>query len=354
MSVCIVLLNYGRAADTLACLDSLRAVKAATTPPLTTSSVISEVQTSSAPTTTADIGLQTTTQTLTSTVLSSGMSAGIQIVVVDNASPDDSVARFKARLAANPGEFQLIESEANLGYSGGCNLAMRAALDVPSARRTEFIWLLNNDTTVEPDALSALVREAQRTGGLAGSLLVYPDGAYQQVGTRINPWTGRTRGYPENVLKDGMSLETLSGASMLIPLKALERVGLFDESFFLYFEDGDFSLRCRRAGFPLTLAMGSRVYHQEGATTGRKSLATQYYYHRNRLRLLFRFAAPAQKLVLGFYAVFRLLRSVLKSLTNRDEAQRTERRHALRVQWLALDDFRRGVSGRCPHNLSHR
>ena len=315
MNVCIVLLNYGRAAETLACLDSLR-------------------------------GLLPPVDSVTRT---SPSVPPIHIVVVDNASPDDSVARLKARLANHPGEFQLIEAQANLGYSGGCNLAMRAALDVPSSRRTQFIWLLNNDTTVEPGALAALVRESQRTGGLAGSLLLYPDGSYQQVGTRLNPWTGRTRGYGESVIKDGMPLETLSGASMLIPIQALERVGLLDESFFLYFEDGDFSLRCRRAGFPLTLAMGSRVYHEEGATTGRKSLATQYYYHRNRLRLMFRFAAPAQKLTLTFYAVFRLLRSVLKSLTSRDG----ERRHALRVQWLALDDFRRGVSGRCPHHLSH-
>lgn len=315
--VTILLLNYRGTDDTLACLDSL--------------------------------------QTLTY--------PNYRVVVIDNASPDDSVARLKQRLQANPGEFHLIESAENWGYSGGNNLGIEYALKTseessgvaPSAHQERsttsladsYIWLLNNDTTVMPNTLDALVEEAQKTGGLVGSRLSYPDGSYQQVGTRLNWWTGSAKGYKEDAVRDGMSVETLTGASMLIPSSVFRQLGVLDPSFFLYFEDGEFSLRCSRAGLLLTVAAKSLVLHKEGATTGRKSRSTQYYYHRNRLRMLFMYANPLQKLTIAGYTLFRLFRSVVKSLTSQD----SERRVSVKLQALALNDFRRGVCGPCPHNL---
>jgi GT2 family glycosyltransferase len=273
--------------------------------------------------------------------------ANFRIVVIDNASPDNSVERLKARLQAYPDEFQLIESDKNLGYSGGNNLGIRAVLKDSAPESDAYIWLLNNDTTVAPDALTHLVSEAQRTGGLAGSLLLFPDGSYQQVGTRMKWWTGGSKGYPASAVQDEIKVETLSGASMLIPFKALNKAGLLNESFFLYFEDGEASLRYAQAGFPLTVAAQSQVYHMEGATTGRKSLSTQYYFHRNRLRLLIMYANPLQKLTILGYAMFRLLRSIVKSRLNSDP----ERRVSAKVHHVAVKDFLRGVSGPCPHNL---
>lgn len=273
----------------------------------------------------------------------------VRVMVIDNASPDNSVERLQARLANNSDEFELICSPQNLGYSGGNNLGIERALAQSGANPEAYIWLLNNDTTIVPDTLTHLVRESKKTDGLVGSLLLYPDGAYQQVGTRLNWWSGGAKGYPESGVSDGMRVETLSGASMLIPFKALKQVGLLDPSFFLYFEDGEFSLRCARQGFLLTVATQSKVYHKEGATTGRKSLPTQYYFHRNRMRLLFMYANPVQKLTIGLYAVFRMLRSVVKCKLN----ARPQIRTSVQVQKLALRDFWRGVSGPCPHNLEN-
>lgn len=299
--VYILLLNYRGTDDTLACLDSLKQLQY----------------------------------------------PHYRIVVIDNASPDNSVERLQARLEDNPGEFHFIRSDQNLGFSGGNNLGIRYALQEAGENADACIWLLNNDTTVEPDTLSALAREAQRTGGVAGSLLLYPDGTYQQVGSRLNWWTGSAKGYPENEVRDGMAVECLIGASMLIPFQALREAGLLDESFFLYFEDGEYSLRCAWKGFSLTVAVGSRVFHKEGATTGRKSRPTQYYFHRNRFRMLFMYATPLQKLTIGSYAIFRLLRAVVKSLVSSNP----ERRISARIQWLAFRDFMRGISGPCPHPL---
>ncbi len=301
--VYILLLNYRGAGDTLKCLDSLRALDY----------------------------------------------PEFRVVVIDNHSPDDSVARFKARLAEYPGEFILIESAHNLGFSGGNNLGIEHALHHAGPQAHGYVWLLNNDTTVDPQALKNLVLQAEKTGGLAGSLLLYPEGSYQQVGTRVKWWTGGSRGYRQSDVRDGMTVECLSGASMLIPIRAIRQVGLMDPSYFLYFEDGEYSLRCARAGYALTVATESIVYHQEGATTGRKSLPTQYYFHRNRLKMLFAFASPPQKITIACYAVFRLLRSVVKSWVN----PTPERKASAKVHWLAIRDFMKGVSGPCPHNLSN-
>lgn len=305
--VYILLLNYRGARHTLACLDSLRQLDY----------------------------------------------PNLQIIVIDNDSPDDSVDTLQARLDENPGEFYFIQSTENLGYSGGNNLgiihAMANATSNAIADSNAYIWLLNNDTTVDTHALTALVEKAQKTSGLVGSLLLYPDGSYQQVGTRLNWLTGGAKGYRERDVQDGMPVETLSGASMLIPFSALRRVGLLDPSFFLYFEDGEFSLRCRQAGLSLTVATGSKVYHEEGATTGRKSLLTQYYFHRNRMRVLFMYANPLQKVSLGLYAAFRMLRTIVKSRVRHER----DRAISAKVQMLALRDFSKGIRGKCPHNLDN-
>lgn len=322
--VYIILLNYQGISQTFACLDSLRALNY----------------------------------------------LNYRIIVVDNASADASVSQLQTRLQTHPDEFRLIRSPNNGGYSAGNNLGIRYAQeqeknDLPpktldaskvhaiqtTPQASAYIWLLNNDTTVLPDSLTPLVEESQRTGGLSGSLLHYPNDIYQQVGTRLGWWTGSAKGYTEKSVHDGMAVDSLSGASMLIPLTVFSLVGLLDESFFLYFEDCEFSVRCHRAGFPLTVATRSKVFHHEGATTGRKSRATQYYYHRNRFHMFFRFANPLQKMSIGLYTLFRQGRSVVKSRIGSDSEQRRAKQLACKLQTVAWQDFRQGISGPCPHPL---
>jgi GT2 family glycosyltransferase len=275
-----------------------------------------------------------------------------KIVVIDNASTDDSVPRIQARLETCPSEFEFLQSSHNKGYSAGNNIGIAHAIQQIGPNAQAFCWLLNNDTVVAPDALLALVQLAQETGGLAGSLLLYPDGCYQQVGTRLNWLTGGSKGYSEKKIQDKMPVDTLSGASMLIPFSAIQAVGLLDESFFLYFEDGEYSLRCAHKGFSLNVATQSRVYHKEGATTGRKSLSTQYYFYRNRMKLLFMYAHPLQKLSIGLYTLFRLGRSIIKLYWG-SEKKHIASQLSIKIQVLALQDFWKGVSGPCPHNLEN-
>ncbi len=298
--VCVILLNYGNAEETLNCLESLQHLEY----------------------------------------------PNYQVIVVDNHSEDDSVKKLKA--AQKKYDFILLESEANNGYSAGNNLAIQYVLDREEINPlATYIWLLNNDTTVEPRSLSIMLEITQKTGGLVGSLILYPDRSYQQVGTRLNWVTGGSRGYPENSLQDGMEIECLSGASMLVPLNAFKRLGLLDESFFLYFEDAEFCLRAANKNYPINLALRARVYHKEGSTTGKNSLATQYYFYRNRLRLLSMYAVGMEKFTIYMYTGFRLFRSLLKSWFNASDEQAI----SAQIQQLAVKDFYEGVSGPCPHNL---
>ena len=268
------------------------------------------------------------------------------LIVVDNASGDGSVEQLKQFQTNFQKSFVLIESPENTGYSGGNNLGIRHVLALPQSENAS-IWLLNNDTTVDPDALTLMMAQAQQRGGLVGPLIMYPDGSYQQVGVKINWWTGGTRGYPQSALHDGMAVDALSGASLLLPASVFRHVGLLDERFFLYCEDVEFCLRAAQANYPLSVAINACIYHQEGASTGKISLRTQYYYKRNRLMALMPYAPPGCKITIYLYSLFRFVRSVVKSWLSPNP----DRKASAHVHWLALRDYHKGVTGACPHSL---
>lgn len=284
-TVAVVLVNYGGWDDTLACLESLHQLPY----------------------------------------------PYLHVVVVDNASPNDSLFHLsKAHQAPERyGPFQLIESHTNTGFSGGNNLGIQAVLSQPEP--PEFIWLLNNDTTVRPTTLLALIRQARRTGGVVGSVLRYPDGRFQQGGIRLNPWTGQLRGYPEKRLAADKPVDAVSGASMLIPTWVITGVGPLPEEYFLYVEDVAYCLQLQRAGVPVTVCPESVVIHVEGASTSgkaqrgkahgesrHKSWMTQYYYQRNRLAVMLTALPWPQKLATLFYTGFRWCRMVVKALMKGD------------------------------------
>jgi GT2 family glycosyltransferase len=303
--VAVILLNYKGVEETLACLQSLRGLNY----------------------------------------------PNFEVFIVDNHSGDGSWDRLEMERQTlqelgQPG-FTLLKSEANLGYSGGNNIALRAALE----QGMDYCWLLNNDTVIEPTTLTPLVAQAEETQGLVGSVLYYPDGSYQRIGTRINWLTGGVRGISEHQLRSGMAIENLTGASLLIPRRVLQDIGLLDESYFLYFEDGEYTLRALRAGFSATVATESRVFHKEGASTGKNRPATQYYYHRNRLRMLSQYTSAGQKFTIWLYTLLRLGRSALKAGLASISASGEEKRHSLKIQWLAIQDAWKGVTGPCPHDL---
>lgn len=185
----------------------------------------------------------------------------LSILVVDNHSTDDSVERI---LQTYPTQ-EILRAAANLGFGTGNNLGIRAAL----LRGAQYVWLLNNDTLVETETLSLLVSwaKANPDAGQVGSVLYYsydPSEIQAWGGGDINLWTGRISHFHAPVPSNGIGY--LTAASVLMPRSTLEEVGLFDEHFFMYFEDTDLSFRIRKAGKRLTVCPEARILHHEGGT----------------------------------------------------------------------------------------
>ena len=209
----------------------------------------------------------------------------VRIVVVDNRSTDDSVSQI---LQAFP-DVAIIEAEKNLGFAGGCNLALRKALQDGA----EYVWLLNNDTTVDPGALVAMVEmaDADPKIGAVGSAIYSteePERLLAWGGGYINFWLGRSRHFLTSVPNN--EIQFLTGASLLLRRCALASVGLLDEGFFMYWEDGDYCFRLRRAGWTLAVAGDSMVWHKEQGTVGKKSTLMDSHFNRSATRFFARHA----------------------------------------------------------------
>lgn len=241
------------------------------------------------------------------------------IVICDNASGDGSYERIRAWLLAHadsheylrrrplcelareqaerlapssPAGVYLVQTGANLGYSGGNNVGIRLALSQP---QTEFVWLLNNDTEVEPDSLLCLLERCQARPdiGICGSKLVYHHDRQkiQGLGGLFNPWLATSFHHAINqdshlhYSDDDVERQTdyVIGASLFLRASLLRDVGLLDERYFLYFEEIDLAYRARYK-YAIGMACASVVYHKEGATTeGGTSVLADFYVLRNRL-----------------------------------------------------------------------
>jgi GT2 family glycosyltransferase len=249
----------------------------------------------------------------------------LTIIVVDNGSTDDSVARIRAAHS----DVMLLESGANLGFAGGNNVGIRHAL----AHGAEYLWLLNNDTNPAPNALSALVAKAltDRRIGAVASICYYADApstVQAWAGSRVNLWIGygplATESHEDNWF------DSLNGTSMLVSRAAVEDAGLLDEGFFLYWEDTEFCLRLRKRGWRLAAAPDSRVLHKVNASTGGNGLIIDRHVTASGLRLL-RLHSTAPQLASFIFLTVRFSRRLLRLQFAR-----------CRSVWQGTQDYRRG------------
>jgi GT2 family glycosyltransferase/glycosyltransferase involved in cell wall biosynthesis len=209
--------------------------------------------------------------------------------VVDNGSQDGRLEFLRRGI----GDARLIESGQNLGFSGGANLGIRAAL----ARGAERVLLLNNDAVLPPDSLEAMHEALDRDPGLGivGGTIVSradPDLIVSQ-GIRFSTRTGRMRhiGFGRRIgttVWDAVpvrGVDAVSGCAMLVRREVFDRVGLLDECYFFSFEDIDFCLRARTAGFRTACAVRATVLHAGSASIGPRSPRLIYFGIRNHLLL---------------------------------------------------------------------
>lgn len=195
------------------------------------------------------------------------------MIVVDNHG-QDGVAEF---LAATYPQVLLIANPANTGYAGGNNLGLVHA-------KGEWIFFLNPDTELGPGCLARLMQTARKhPAGLLTPKLLNPDGTINACGNQMH-YTGITtcRGLnqPSENYHSQQPVPLLSGAALLVPLAVLTQIGAFNESYFMYFEDTELSLRARLAGYTLWCDADAVITHYYKLGF---SPAKFYYLERNRL-----------------------------------------------------------------------
>jgi GT2 family glycosyltransferase len=206
----------------------------------------------------------------------------IEIIVVDNASPKDDPKLIKEKYP----RIILVESVINYGFAGGNKLGIMRS-------RGEYILMLNNDTVVDPNFLEPLVKKFQdhpEIGAISPKIrYYYKKDTFQNVGfTEINKRTVRNKTIGDGEIDIGQYNEDREtsyshGAAMMVPMKVVKEVGMMSYEFFLYYEEADWCLRIRNAGYKIFFVHNSLVYHKASVTTGNDSALKTYYLTRNRI-----------------------------------------------------------------------
>ena len=298
-TVCIIVLNWNNPGDTLACLKSLQKLDY----------------------------------------------PSYSVLVVDNGSTDDSVSVIRERYPDVP----LLETGANLGYAGGNNAGIRHVLQ----QGADYVCILNNDIVVAPDFLGFLMSalESAEDMGVVTPLVLdtsSPESVWA-LGVRVGKRTAKVdRLYaaadPEAVVgREPFEVDAASGSAFLVRRKVLEEVGLLDEGYFLYFEEIDWCLMVRKAGYRILAVPSSRVWHKVSGTLGERSPLIDYYMLRNHLRLVLRHWTGIQRTsILGRIVLRNLLTIVAYSL----KPHRGRRIPSRDSRLLALRDAALGRVGR--------
>ena len=232
------------------------------------------------------------------------------ITIVDNASGDGSFEKMSAEVAVRGWDrVRVLQSGRNGGFGAGNNFAIRAGL--PGGVRPDYVYVLNSDAFPAPDAIQALLAhlEAYPETGFAGSRIHGEDGVPHHTAFRFPTIAGEFEqaarfGPISRILRGAIvapplpkvsgRVDWVAGASLMMRQVVLDRIGLFDETFFLYFEETDLCLRAARAGFPTDYVVESRVAHIGSVSTGLKTWkriprfwldSRLYYYSKSRGRM---------------------------------------------------------------------
>lgn len=265
--VCIIVLNWNGKEDTLDCLMSLRST---------------------------DYG-------------------NYRVVLVDNGSEDDSVAAVRRDFP----EAEVVETGKNLGFAGGNNVGIEYAIK----QGADYVFLINNDTIVHPDYLKELVAVAESDAqiGAVGSKIYYysePERIWF-AGGKINWLKNKGEHIGLDEIDKGQFDEIrevgyLTGCALLVKREVVERAGVLEDDYFLYYEDADYSLRIRNAGYKTVYAPKSRIYHKVSRSTKPGSSSYVYYHVRNGLVNARRNGSLAVKVAIYFYALYLFMRQLVK------------------------------------------
>ena len=248
------------------------------------------------------------------------------ITIVDNDSGDGSFEALSAAFAGHP-RVRVIQSGRNGGYGAGNNVGIRAGL--PDGTAPDYVYILNSDAFPAPDAIRVLrdYLDAHPDVGFAGSHIHGPEGEPHNTAFRFPSALGELEGAAKTgpvtrllrawVVAPPLPATTrrvdwLAGASVMMRRSVLDRIGLFDETFFLYYEETDLCRRAARAGWPTVYVVESRVMHIGSVSTGMKQWrrvpdywfrSRRHYFEKNHGRAYAWLATGAHLAGIGIYAL---------------------------------------------------
>ncbi len=212
--------------------------------------------------------------------------APAQVIVVDNGSADNSIARLHADFPA----VSVLHNGCNAGFARAVNRGLRQATG-------EFILLLNNDAQLEPSALRAFADAFDRISKLAiaGGQLRYPDGRLQTAILRaptlisellphtLLEWIFPSRFQGKSSEEEAHPVEIVVGACLAVRRAVLPKLGLLDEDFFFFYEESEWCQRARRLGFEVYHLPAARVLHLQGGTAKRFRGQARVEFQRSKL-----------------------------------------------------------------------
>ncbi len=280
-------------------------------------------------------GLQDTSALIDSIPLTES----VEVIVVDNGSRQDEARILRARYPY----IHAIRSEQNLGFAGGNNLGIKAS-------KGQYLFLVNNDTVFLDDwNIDVLISRLSQNSKIAivcpKIRFAWKNHPIQYAGfTPLTPITLRNHSIGFNESDDGQYNDArptpyAHGAAMLISRKAMVEVGLMPECYFLYYEELDWSMMFRRAGYEIWYDPACTIYHKESQSTGQNSPLKTYYITRNRLLFAQRNVAAGQRFLSYLYLIGVVaLRDILSHAFHRHP-------DLLHAVCQGIGDFLKGTQG---------
>lgn len=232
------------------------------------------------------------------------------IVVVDNGSTDGSVSALRAQYP----DIAIIENGRNLGYAEGFNVGLKYAHE----NGADYFLIVNNDTIIDPDAMTALVLAAESApdiGFVSGKVYWHNDpNRLQTAGRLTDPHTlvgtHVASGEIDNGQVDAIKeYDFIDDVFLLVRQSVYKKVGGYDPNFFLYFEETDWCARVRRAGFTIIYTPHAKIWHkgQVGGPSGALSPVRHYYLCRNEIVFMKKNTSPSRFLRYLLYALWQQL-----------------------------------------------
>ena len=241
-----------------------------------------------------------------------------EILVCDMGSEVDPTDFINSQNYPNT---RVLRSEKNLGFTGGNNWGIRQA-------KGEYIFIVNNDTEVTPDLLDVLIEPFYKDPAIGVTcpkirFFHHPDVIQYAGFNPINVYTGRTTSVGNKEVDRGQHDNSgytfgAHGCAMMVKKEVIDKVGMFPEKFFIYYEEWDWSSRILKAGYKIYYQAKGLIFHKESITMGKQSAIKVYYHTRNRILYMRRNTNMLQFLAfMTFFLLFTAPKATIKYALSR-------------------------------------